>query len=172
MLLGELGGLFEAIKSIPSFIISYFIQLQFMGAVAKFIPVKEDTSRQAPKELRDRLAAQGAPYTLTSNDVTALAQEALKIKMMSAVSFMHNVCCCCSGCWAKKKRKHLKMQERFYQEFEAKLDIRNIARDSTSFARFADIFLTKEQKLLLRHQNNQAFSHKKPTNDESNKDGL
>ena len=34
MLLGELGGLYGAIVSIPSYFISYFVQMSFMSAIA------------------------------------------------------------------------------------------------------------------------------------------
>ena len=46
MLLGELGGLYSVIVGIPSFFISYFVELQFMSAIAAQMPVKreEDSS--------------------------------------------------------------------------------------------------------------------------------
>ena len=42
MLLGEIGGLYGAIVGIPSIFISYFVQLEFMGAIAKLTPVKKE----------------------------------------------------------------------------------------------------------------------------------
>ena len=44
-----------------------------------------------------------------------------------------------------------------YEEFESKLDINNIVGDQMSLARLAYILLSKEQILLMRHQNDQAF---------------
>ena len=40
MVLGEIGGIYGAIASIPSFFISYFIQNMFMSAVTDLMPVR------------------------------------------------------------------------------------------------------------------------------------
>ena len=60
MLLGELGGLYGAIVGIPSYFISYLVQLSFMSSIAKLTPVKKEEDPDlefegaAPK-LKDRL---------------------------------------------------------------------------------------------------------------------
>ena len=43
------------------------------------------------------------------------------------------------------------MQKHFFDEFDDRLDIKNIVNDQMNFARFTNVFLTKPQKLLLRH---------------------
>ena len=40
MVLGELGGIYGAIVSIPSLFISYFVQNLFMSAVTDLMPAK------------------------------------------------------------------------------------------------------------------------------------
>ena len=40
MVLGELGGIYGAIVSIPSFFISYFVQNLFISAITDFVPLK------------------------------------------------------------------------------------------------------------------------------------
>ena len=42
MVLGEIGGLYGAIVGIPSIFISYFVQLSYMSAISKLIPVKKE----------------------------------------------------------------------------------------------------------------------------------
>ena len=44
MVLGELGGIYGAIVSVPSFFISYFVQNLFMSAVTSQMPTKNKPS--------------------------------------------------------------------------------------------------------------------------------
>ena len=50
MLLGELGGLYGAIVGIPSYFISYFVQMSFVSAIAKLTPVKKDDDHDSGDE--------------------------------------------------------------------------------------------------------------------------
>ena len=50
---------------------------------------------------------------------------------------------CSFKCFCKKS-EILKMQERFFEEFEDKMDIANIAANQLNFTRFTNVFLNKE----------------------------
>ena len=93
---------------------------------------------------------------MTADDVENLTIEAQRIKKMPKLSKISKMCSCLC-----KKSKVLKMQERFFDQFEDKLDIENIASNQMNFTRFSHAYLSKEQRLLLCHQNNQAVSLKK-----------
>ena len=56
MVLGELGGIYGAIASIPSFFISYFIQNLFMSAVTQQMPVKPRTNPYQDYSIQKLLA--------------------------------------------------------------------------------------------------------------------
>ena len=58
MILGELGGVYGAIVGLPSIFISYIVQLQFMSAIAEFMPVKREADSvldPVAPDLRDQL---------------------------------------------------------------------------------------------------------------------
>ena len=93
MLLGELGGLYGAIVGISSCFISYFIQLQYMSAVTKFMSVKENYDSNSTRQLKNRLSASETPFALTSQDVKVLAEEASRINTMPSYSRIKRYFC-------------------------------------------------------------------------------
>ena len=170
MLLGELGGLYGAIVGIPSLFISYFVQLSFVSAIAQLAPMKKDDDPDSGDEkpeagsipqLQDQLiryeASDDMPPPLSQEDAEALALEASRIKKMPKVPFIKRLCysrCLC------RKDKWIETQKLFFKEFDDKLDIKNIANDQMSFARFTNVFLSEPQKLLLSHQHDQALTQR------------
>ena len=74
MILGELGGIYSAIVSIPSFLISYFVQNMFMNAVTEVMPLKEESSLYHDNTIIDKLGKKKAerenePVILSAEDV-------------------------------------------------------------------------------------------------------
>lgn len=74
MILGELGGIYSAIVSIPSFFISYFVQNMFMNAVTEVMPLKEESSLYHDNTIIDKLGKikaerENEPVILTTEDV-------------------------------------------------------------------------------------------------------
>ena len=55
MVLGEIGGIYGAIVSIPSFFISYFIQNLLMSAVTDLMPDKKEANRWENTSIREKL---------------------------------------------------------------------------------------------------------------------
>ena len=75
-------------------------------------------------------ASEGMPPTLSQRDAAALALEASRIKKMPKVPFMRRLCyskCLC------RKDKWIETQKHFFDEFDSKLDIKNIANDQMNF---------------------------------------
>ena len=88
------------------------------------------------------------PPTLSQQDAEELASEASRIKKMPKVPFLKRFCyskCLC------KEDKWIKTQKHFFDEFDSRLDIKNIVNDQINFARFTNVFLSEPQKLLLSH---------------------
>ena len=80
MILGELGGVYSAIVGLPSIFISYIVQLQFMSAIAEFMPVKREADSvldPVAPDLRDQLIelenTSDMPKTLSFDDAESLA---------------------------------------------------------------------------------------------------
>ena len=93
-------------------------------------------------------ASDDMPPPLSQEDAEALALEASRIKKMPKVPFIKRLCysrCLC------RKDKWIETQRHFFEEFDDKLDIKNIANDQMNFARFTNVFLSEPQKLLLSH---------------------
>ena len=88
------------------------------------------------------------PPKLRREDAEALAFEASRIKKMPKVPFIRQLCYSKRLC---RKDKWIETQKHFFDEFDSKLDIKNIANDQMNFARFTNVFLTEPQKLLLSH---------------------
>ena len=92
MVLGEIGGIYGAIVGIPSMFISYFVQKEFMRAVAKLMPIKDEqnSAPSANDPLKDKLLelekTSALPGKLDRSDAQRLADEASKIKTMPDVS--------------------------------------------------------------------------------------
>ena len=165
MLLGELGGLYSAIVGIPSFFISYFVQLQFMSAIAAQMPVKKheedgsDDLQPIAPQLKDQLIElknkQEMPKELSAADSESLALEAARITKMPQVPFFRRLCYHAHFC---KMDARIEMYKHVFEEFEKKLDVESIANDQMSLARFTNAFLSRPQKLLLSYQHDQALA--------------
>ena len=56
MVLGELGGIFGAIVSIPSLFISHFIQNLFMSSVTDLMPGKQKSDLYQESSIKDKIA--------------------------------------------------------------------------------------------------------------------
>ena len=56
MVLGELGGIFGAIVSIPSLFISHFIQNLFMSSVTDLMPGKQKIDLYQESSIKDKIA--------------------------------------------------------------------------------------------------------------------
>ena len=56
MVLGELGGIYGAIVSIPSLFISYFVQNLFMSAVTDLMPAKQKSRPYQENPIIEKLA--------------------------------------------------------------------------------------------------------------------
>ena len=103
---------------------------------------------QLQKKLMRYEASDDMPPPLSQGDAEALAFEASRIKKMPKVPFIKRLCysrCLC------RKDKWIETQRHFFEEFDDKLDIKNIANDQMNFARFTNVFLSEPQKLLLSH---------------------
>ena len=70
-LLGDIGGLYGAIVSIPSFFISRIIERLFTRSVLNLMPVKEEASPDDKNSLKEKLFKNemAAGETLTLEDV-------------------------------------------------------------------------------------------------------
>ena len=88
------------------------------------------------------------PPKLSPEDAQALAFEASRIKKMPKVPFIRRLCYSKRFC---RNNKWIETQKNYFDEFDSKLDITNIANDQIDFARFTNVFLTEPQKLLLSH---------------------
>ena len=133
MVLGEIGGLYGAIVGIPSIFISYFVQLSYMSAISKLIPVKKendsDLLAEAPS-FKDKLieleTTSDMPLTLSQEHAKSLAKEASKLKLMPSVPLTKILCYFERFC---KRNRWIETQKHFFEEFESKLDIESIVRD-------------------------------------------
>ena len=79
MVLGELGGIYGAIVSIPSFFISHFIQNLFRSAVTDVMPVKPRINIYSNNSVQSKLKTNGDPVVLGAEEVQDLALEAQQI---------------------------------------------------------------------------------------------
>lgn len=61
------------------------------------------------------------------------------------------MCACC------RKDRRSKWSSDFNDEFSDKLDAWNIVQTQMNMQRFLSVFLTREQRLLLRHQDSHAI---------------
>ena len=124
-----------------------------MSAIVKLMPYKEDSDKNyaQSKASRVRLFRQSATskdsITLTTEDVKNMTKEVSRMENSPDLNIFKKLCTFKCFC---KKSKILKMQERFFDEFENKLDIRKIGANHLNLKRFINVFLTKEQRLLLR----------------------
>ena len=137
-LLGEIGGIFGAIVGLPSIFISYFVEKQFISAIAQLMPVKDEDDTSSNGTLKNKLTeiekTSTLPEQLSLNDAQSLANEASRIKPMPDLPGLCN----------KSREVLLESQKKFYEEFDSKLDIGCIVGDQMSFIRFANVFLSEQ----------------------------
>ena len=145
MVLGEIGGIYQAIASIPSFLISYFIQNLFMSAVTDLMPTKKKAKSSLAASRFNEILGSGTAKTLTPDDAKSLALEAKKIHKRPKLSRIRRLCPCF------KSDSKQKLLSKSYREFESKLEISSIVDDQMSLARLTNALLSEEQRLLLRH---------------------
>ena len=139
--LGEIGGIFGAIVGIPAIFIAYFVEKEFISAIAQLMPVKdEDGSAPSSSDdtLKNKLSeiekTSTLPDQLSPKDAQSLANEASRIKPMPDLP----------GLCSKSRGAILESQKKFFEEFDSKLDIGNIVGDQITFIRFANVFLSEQ----------------------------
>lgn len=133
-LLGELGGAFSIISALPPLFIASIVEKFFANRVAKLMPYKQeeqvDQGKRNRISLRNKLrkpeVGEITPKNLNAPDVQSLLDEALKFKKLSPISELKLLW---SRCARNHRNEQIAMQEQFYEAFESKLDVWNLAQD-------------------------------------------
>ena len=100
MVLGELGGIYGAIVSIPSFFISYFVQNLFMSAVTDRMPAKQKSSTYQENPIKEKLAKKDhesqceGKLVLDAPEIQNLEFEAKKIQERPKLTLSKRVFSC------------------------------------------------------------------------------
>ena len=146
-LLGDFGGFNDGILLIPTAIMGYYSSYFFNRKVAEEVPVKKKRSKK--KKHRTALRQPLRDGKLSNEAINELHKEA---------SLLHKAKHGLSKCRPFRKTKDSILQEKALERIDHQLDIRSFFAMYTNLSLLQDVLLSKEQQLLLAHQDKKSLT--------------